>query len=86
MSKENQINEIKDLLRYIACSLVDHPDSVEVNAVEQEDNNLLLELRVAEEDMGRVIGKNGRRAQAIRSIIKAKAARCDFRSMVDIVD
>ncbi|MDO5732978.1 MAG: KH domain-containing protein [Eubacteriales bacterium] len=86
MSREADIQEIKDLLAHIAKSLVDRPDEVQVNAIEKEDNLLLLELRVADDDMGRVIGKSGRRAQAIRSIIKAKAARSEFRSLVDIVD
>ena len=76
---------MKDLLTYIAKSLVDSPDAVSVTEVPKEDS-LVLELRVASEDMGKVIGKNGRIAKEIRSIVKAAAIRKNIKVSVDIVD
>ena len=82
---EKSINELEELLRILASALVEAPD--DVNITPREDGEtLVLELRVAPQDMGRVIGKGGRRAQAIRSIMKAKASRCGCRVAVDIVD
>jgi len=59
-----------ELVRFIASSLVEHPDQVEVREVEQPDS-VVIELHVAPEDMGKVIGKQGRIAKAIRSVVKA---------------
>ena len=59
-----------ELVRFIASSLVEHPDQVEVREVEQADS-VVIELHVAPEDMGKVIGKQGRIAKAIRSVVKA---------------
>ena len=74
---------MKELLLYIARSLVDHPDQVTVNEVENGDE-LTLELRVAPEDMGKVIGKQGRIAKAIRMVMKAAATRENVKVIVDI--
>lgn len=76
---------MKDLLIYIAKSLVENPDAVNVTEV-QKDDGLVLELRVAPEDMGKVIGKHGRIAKEIRTIIKAAALRDNVKVSVDIVD
>ena len=76
---------MKDLLTYIAKSLVENPDAVSVNEVTKEDG-LVLELRVAPEDMGKVIGKHGRIAKEIRTIIKAAALRDNIKVSVDILD
>ncbi len=76
---------MKDLLTYIAKSLVENPDAVSVNEVTKEDG-LVLELRVAPEDMGKVIGKHGRIAKEIRTIIKACALRDNIKVSVDILD
>ena len=65
---------MKELLTYIAQSLVDHPEQVEVTE-QTGDGEITLELRVAPEDMGKVIGKQGRIAKAIRSVAKAAASR-----------
>lgn len=65
--------DYKKILSQIACSLVDSPDQVEVLLVEEEGNNVTLELSVASEDMGKVIGKHGRIAKAIRTVMKAVA-------------
>lgn len=63
-----------ELVKYIACSLVDHPDQVEVKEV-PGDQALILELHVAPEDMGKVIGKQGRIAKAIRAVVRAATAK-----------
>ena len=75
---------MKELLLYIARSLVDHPDQVTVTEVENGDE-LTLELRVAPEDMGKVIGKQGRIAKAIRSVVKAAASKEEKKVIVEIM-
>ena len=75
---------MKELLDSIAKSLVDNPEYVSVNEVEG-DKSLILELRVADGDMGKVIGKQGRIAKAIRTVIKAAAVRNNKRVLVEIV-
>ncbi|MBQ9986671.1 MAG: KH domain-containing protein [Oscillospiraceae bacterium] len=76
---------MKDLLTYIAKSLVENPDAVSVTEVQKEDE-LVLELRVAPEDMGKVIGKHGRIAKEIRAVIKAAALKDNTKVSVDIID
>jgi Predicted RNA-binding protein (contains KH domain) len=75
---------MKELLETLAKSLVDYPDEVSVTEVEG-DRATILELRVAEEDMGKVIGKQGRIAKAIRTIVKASSVREDIKYVVEIV-
>ena len=75
---------MKDLLLYIARNLVDNPDAVTVTEVERE-GDLILELRVAPEDMGKVIGRQGRIAREIRTVIRAGAQRSNQRVSVDIL-
>lgn len=65
---------MQELVQYLAQSLVDHPDQVKVTQTEGPDA-IILELNVAQEDMGKVIGKQGRIAKAIRSVVKAATAR-----------
>jgi len=74
---------MKDLVEVIAKALVDNPDSVVVTE-RQEGRTTVVEVRVAEADMGKVIGKQGRIAKAIRSVVKAAAAREDKKVVVDI--
>ena len=76
---------MKDLLLYIARSLVEHPDQVSVTEVER-DGELTLELRVAAEDMGKVIGRQGRIAKEIRTVVRSFAQRTGVKVSVDIVD
>lgn len=76
---------MSELLTSIAKSIVNNPDEVVVNKSES-GNTISFELSVASEDMGKIIGKNGKRAQAIRSIMKAKYARDGKRVIVDILD
>lgn len=75
---------MKELLEYIAKSLVDYPDDVSVTEVEGEQTTV-LELRVNEADMGKVIGRQGRIAKSIRAVIKAAAGRDSKRVVVEIV-
>ena len=77
---------MKDLLIYIVSHLVDDPDSVEVIERESEDGSLVLELHVAKDDIGKVIGRQGRIAKEIRVLVKSMAQRQDKRVNVDIVD
>lgn len=76
---------MKELVEVIAKALVDDPESVVVNERE-EKKTTVLEVRVAESDMGKVIGKQGRIARAIRSVVKAAAAKEDKKVIVDIMD
>lgn len=73
-----------ELVEYLAKSLVDHPEEVRVKATEQDDV-CVIELNVAEGDMGKVIGKQGRIAKAIRTVVKAASARSDKKYTVEIV-
>ena len=75
---------MKDLVEIIAKSLVDNPNEVHVNEI-QGEQDLILELRVAPEDMGKVIGKQGRIAKAIRTVMKAVATRENVKVVVEIV-
>ncbi len=75
---------MKEVLEFIAKSLVDNPDDVNVTEIENDDSTT-LELRVADGDMGKVIGKQGRIAKAIRTVVKAAASREDKRVSVDII-
>jgi uncharacterized protein len=77
---------VRDLLEFLARSLVADPDAVEVSEVEEIDGEVVLELEVAEDDLGRVIGRGGRVANALRSVMKAAATREDKRVVVDILD
>jgi predicted RNA-binding protein YlqC (UPF0109 family) len=75
---------VKELVRIIATSLVDHPEQVEVTEKETE-KALVIELKVAPEDMGKVIGKQGRIAKSIRTVVKAAATKDDKKVVVDII-
>ncbi|MBS1889055.1 MAG: KH domain-containing protein [Actinobacteria bacterium] len=74
-----------ELLEFLVKALVEDPDAVEIEELE-EDGDLVYEISVAEGDLGRVIGKGGRVANAIRTIAKAAAVRIDRRVIVDILD
>lgn len=77
--------ELKELLEYLAKALVDSPDEVRVEATET-DTTVILELNVAKEDIGKVIGKQGRIARALRTVVKASAVKNGKRAIVEIVD
>ena len=74
---------MRELVEVLAQSLVDHPEEVTVQETEK-DNEILLELKVAQEDMGKVIGKQGRIAKAIRAVVKAAASKTDKKVIVEI--
>ena len=74
---------MKDLVEIIAKSLVDHPEQIAVTETE-EDGIIKIDLTVAPEDMGKVIGKQGRIAKAIRTVMRAAATRCDEKVAVEI--
>ncbi|MBP2031638.1 putative RNA-binding protein YlqC (UPF0109 family) [Clostridium algifaecis] len=75
---------MKELVEIIAKSLVDNPDMVKVNEIAGEQS-IILELKVAQEDMGKVIGKQGRIAKAIRTVVKAAAIKENKRVVVEII-
>ncbi len=77
---------MRELLLYLARALVDEPDSVKVETFEEDDGTLVLELSVAEDDYGQVIGRGGRTAQALRTVVKAAAVKDNRRVLVDIVE
>ena len=76
---------MKDLLQYLAKSLVDNPDAVEVNDT-QAETALVLKLKVAKEDLGRIIGKQGRTAKPIRTILNAAASRQNQKVVLEIIE
>jgi len=76
---------MEELVKVIANALVDNPEAVQVSRQEEEDK-IIIELRVAPEDMGKVIGKQGRIARAIRTVVRASATREQKKVIVDIVD
>jgi uncharacterized protein len=77
---------LRELLVYLARALVDQPDQVEVEQFEEDDGTLVLELSVADDDYGQVIGRGGRTAQALRTVVKAAAVKDNRRVLVDIVE
>ncbi len=77
---------MEDLLEYLAKGLVDDPGAVAVESFEEDDGTLVLELSVADDDYGQVIGRGGRTAQALRTVVKAAAVKDNRRVLVDIVE
>jgi predicted RNA-binding protein YlqC (UPF0109 family) len=79
------VERLENLLRVLACSLVEEPDSVEVTGTET-DTRVDLELRVAQEDMGKIIGRGGRTIRAIRTVVKAASVKVGKRVSVEVPD
>ncbi len=77
--------DLKDLIKCIAQTLVDHPEQVEISEVES-DHTLILEIRMAEADIGKVIGKQGRIAQAIRTILRAASGKLKKHIIFEIIE
>jgi hypothetical protein len=77
---------MRELLEYLAQRLVEEPGEVSVEQFEEDDGTVVLELSVADGDYGRVIGKGGRTANALRTVLKASAVKEQRRVLVDIVD
>jgi len=76
---------MKDLIKYIAQALVDNPDKVEVSEVQGEQTSV-IELRVSKEDLGKVIGKQGKTAKAMRTIQSAASAKVHKRTVLEIIE
>lgn len=76
---------MKELVAYIVTTLVDNPDKVEVTETEKDDA-IMVELRVAKEDLGKVIGKQGRTAKALRTVLSAVAGKANKRVRLEIVE
>jgi predicted RNA-binding protein YlqC (UPF0109 family) len=77
---------MEELLAYLARSLVDDPEAVDVESFEEDDGTIVLELHVAPDDTGKVIGRGGRTVAALRTVMKAAAVREERRVLVDVVD
>lgn len=77
---------MEELLAYLARALVDDPDAVVVESFEEDDGTIVLELQVAEDDAGKVIGRGGRTIGAIRSVVKAASVKQRRRVLVDLID
>jgi predicted RNA-binding protein YlqC (UPF0109 family) len=77
---------LEDLLAYLVRTLVDRPEEVSVESFEEEDGTVVLELHVAEDDAGKVIGRGGRTVAALRTVMKAASVRHGHRVLVDVVD
>ena len=78
-------SNMKDLLEYLAKALVDNPDDVQIEVIEGE-RSVILQLKVNQEDIGKVIGKQGRIAQALRTLVKAAATKQGKNAIVEILD
>jgi uncharacterized protein len=85
MATPESTESMKVLIEYIAKALVDHPDQVQVSEVEGEKASV-LELNVAKEDLGKVIGKQGRTARAIRTVLSAASTKIRKRSVLEIIE
>jgi predicted RNA-binding protein YlqC (UPF0109 family) len=77
---------VRELLDYLARALVDHPTDVQVEEIDEDDGSLVLELSVHDDDYGQVIGRGGRTAQALRTVVKAAAVKDNRRVLLDIVE
>jgi predicted RNA-binding protein YlqC (UPF0109 family) len=77
---------MKDLIEYIAKSLVEHPEEIVISEEVAEDGSVLVKLAAAQEDMGRIIGKQGRNAKAMRTLLNAKATRENRRASLQIME
>lgn len=77
---------MEELLAYLARGLVDEPDAVSVESFDEDDGTIVLELRVAELDTGKVIGRGGRTISAVRTILKAASVKQGRRVLVDVID
>ena len=77
---------MEDLLAYLARALVDEPDAVEVEGFEEDDGTIVLELRVAPDDAGKVIGRGGRTIAALRTVVRASSVKEGRRVLVDVID
>jgi predicted RNA-binding protein YlqC (UPF0109 family) len=85
MNSAMEVGEMKELIAYIAKALVDKPEDVSVTEIEGEQTSV-IELKVAKEDLGKVIGKQGRTARAMRTILSAASTKINKRSVLEIIE
>jgi hypothetical protein len=79
------MTQVKDLVEFVAKKLVTHPEDVNVRVIENEEGQI-VELRVHPDDMGKVIGKNGKTAKAIRSVLASATTKSDTRAVLQIIE
>ena len=77
---------MEDLLEFLARALVDNPDAVSVEGFDEDDGTIVLEIHVAEDDVGKMIGRGGRTISSLRTVMRAVASRQDERVLVDVID
>jgi predicted RNA-binding protein YlqC (UPF0109 family) len=77
---------MEDLLEFLARSLVDRPDEVSIEGFDEDDGTIVLEIHVAEEDVGKIIGRGGRTVSSLRTVMRAVASRQDERVLVDVAE
>jgi predicted RNA-binding protein YlqC (UPF0109 family) len=77
---------VEDLLEFLARALVDQPDQVSVEGFDEDDGTVVLEIHVADDDVGKIIGRGGRTISSVRTVMRAVASRQDERVLVDVVD
>ena len=77
---------MEDLLEFLARALVDNPDAVSVEGFDEDDGTVVLEIHVAEDDVGKMIGRGGRTISSLRTVMRAVASRQDERVLVDVID
>ena len=77
---------MEDLLEFLARALVDQPDQVSVEGFDEDDGTIVLEIHVADEDVGQMIGRGGRTISSVRTVMRAVASRRDERVLVDVID
>jgi uncharacterized protein len=77
---------VNELVEFLARALVDDPDAVSVESFEEDDGTIVYEVTVAEDDVGKIIGRSGRTVNALRAVVRAAAVRDGRRVLVDVVD
>lgn len=77
---------MEDLLEFLARALVDNPEEVSVEGFDEDDGTIVLEIHVAEDDVGKMIGRGGRTISSVRTVMRAVASRQDERVLVDVID
>jgi uncharacterized protein len=77
---------MEEFVEYLARSLVDDPDAVSVESFEEDDGSVVYELSVAEDDVGKIIGRGGRTVNALRCVLRASSAKQGRRLLLDVVD
>ena len=77
---------MEDLLEFLARALVDNPEAVSIEGFDEDDGTIVLEIHVADEDVGQMIGRGGRTISSVRTVMRAVASRRDERVLVDVID